>query len=155
MELKDLPEVILAQHVFLLLLHTLVHLLLIWVSKGRVRLFLKVEMGKWVDRSRIILLIHFEVTVLRTIVVVVDSHVSKKYVFGLLHHGVGIYYSVAESEVEMVRALIKLGKHLICYLIGKALVILVLGALATACPQHINLYLLFPLRLLLKLIVGV
>jgi hypothetical protein len=33
--------------------------------------------------------------------------------------------------------------------------ILVLGVLTTACPQHIYLYLLFPLRLLLKLIVGV
>ncbi len=106
MELKDLPEVILALHVFLLLLHTLVHLLLTWESKCRVRLFLQVEMWKWVDGSRIILLVHFEVAVLRAEVVVVDSHVSKKCVFRLLHHGVGIDNSVAESEVKMVRALI-------------------------------------------------
>jgi len=118
-------------------------------------LLLKLEMGRWVKRCGVILLVHFKFTVISAIVLITYWQVSVNCIMGLLlDHSVWINNSIELAKFVIVWALVKLRVHIFGYLTWESLLILILGSLSAFCFEHIDLRLFFlSLRGVLKMLI--
>ena len=152
MQSKDITEVVLTR----LICHLIFWVYLMGVNERRMGLLLKLEMGKWVKRCCIILLVHLDLTIISAIVLITLRHVFKTWIVVrlLLYHSVRINNSIELAKVVIHWALVKLRAQIFSNLTRESLLVLILRALSTSCFKYIDLRLYFLwLRWMLKLLI--
>ena len=98
MQSKDITEVVLTHLIY----HLIFCVHLIGVNECRMGLLLKLEMGKWVKRCCVILLVHFKFTIISAIVLIANRQVAVNSVMRLLlDHSVWI-----NNSIELAKAVI-------------------------------------------------
>lgn len=95
---KDITEVVLTRLIY----HLIFCVHLTGVNECRMGLLLKLEMGEWVKRCSVILLVHFKFTIISAIVLIANRQVAVNSIMRLLlDHSVWI-----NNSIELAKAVI-------------------------------------------------